>query len=47
MAGPKRQIPSLVIFSPCSYLWGYVNRIADSSVVAIPTGGEVTGEPCP
>jgi hypothetical protein len=45
--GLKRHIVNPGVFSACGYLWGNVNRIADSSLAGIPTGDDVAGEPCP
>ncbi|MBI3975440.1 MAG: hypothetical protein HY334_03525 [Armatimonadetes bacterium] len=36
--GLKRHIPNPVTFAAQGFLWGNVNRIADSSLNAIPTG---------
>ena len=45
--GFKRHIAGPGVMPKCGYLWGNVNLIADSSLTAIPTGDDVTGEPCP
>ncbi len=44
--GQKRLMVSREITSACGYLWGNVNRIADSSLDGIPSGDDLTGEPC-
>jgi hypothetical protein len=36
--GLKRHVPNLVTFEAGGYLWGNVNRVADSALSAIPTG---------
>ncbi|MEE9161615.1 MAG: hypothetical protein V3U35_01470, partial [Candidatus Neomarinimicrobiota bacterium] len=45
--GLKHHIVNLEAFSVCSYQWGNVNRIADSTLAGIPTGDDVSGQPCP
>ncbi len=47
LAGGKRNIVSLAAFSTYGYLWGDVNVTDDSTLVAIPAGGDIDGEPCP
>ncbi len=43
----KRHIVDPDSFSTCGYLWGNVNTIEDSTLVAIPAGDDIVGEPCP
>lgn len=41
--GTRRWITSAEAFSACRYLWGNVNRIADSVLNRIPEGSSITG----
>jgi hypothetical protein len=45
--GLKRHILNWEAFSACGYLWGNVNRIADSALASIPTGDDLAGDVCP
>jgi hypothetical protein len=43
----KRHVASRSAFDACGYLWGNINRIADSTLNSMPAGTVVTAPPCP
>ncbi len=46
-AGLKRHVAGPSIMTACGYAWGNVNKIASSSIAAIPSGASLVAPPCP
>jgi hypothetical protein len=45
--GKKRHVSSRDAFNACGYLWGNINKVADSVLALVANGAVVNGPPCP